>query len=138
MGLKTCVRCGDDDTGDLRTLWMACGAEMLYPNSAPFEEQAIHGQLCPRIGMRKLPHHDRETPVFDSPLPNHGTQRIFYTLTVCKSCRGDWLDAIQTWWVDRPKPPKDLWVLYDDIQGTVAGTSEEPQQAPWKHFVEVQ
>jgi len=77
MSDEVCVRCKDKDnyraTHDLRTLLMACMYEMSEMKDVPFEQA--------RDGERG---------------------RIFYTLTVCKDCRGDWMKAIQQWFHAKP------------------------------------
>lgn len=63
-----CVRCGETNDPDLRTLWMSC----LYDMSelkVPFEKKA----------------------------DGEGRSKNYYTLLVCKDCRADWLMAIENW-----------------------------------------
>lgn len=66
--METCQRCKETDE-DRRTLWMACFYEM-NELGIPFEQ----------IGLSHL-----------------GSLRHFYTLRVCKTCRADWMQAIQQW-----------------------------------------
>jgi hypothetical protein len=39
------------------------------------------------------------------PFEKFNTQELgkFYTLLVCKKCRGDWMKSIEKWYKDRPK-----------------------------------
>lgn len=91
---EPCARCGALGD-DRRTLWMAC----LYRMSelgVPFEEFAIHGVILTKCGRDPT----WGSPLFEDPpsrLEDKAQSRPFYTLTVCKGCRGAWLDAIQEW-----------------------------------------
>lgn len=68
-----CQRCGEEGE-DRRTLYMAC----LY-------------------AMEEL-----DIPFSTWKMPDPW-KRKFYTLTVCKECRAQWMQAIQSWF-NQPKP----------------------------------
>jgi hypothetical protein len=75
---ERCARCGEVGQ-DRRTLWMSC----LYA----MEETGIP---------------------FDTPDPDASPYHIrFYTLRVCKACRGQWLAAIKEWFHNVPAPPEE-------------------------------
>ncbi len=67
MSKEVCQRCGEYDY-DTRTLWMSCMYAM-DELGLPFAQRS-----------------------FDDPGPAR-----FFTLTVCKDCRGSWMDAIKHW-----------------------------------------
>jgi hypothetical protein len=73
---EACQRCEEVEE-DRRTLWMACFYEM---------------------GEMKIPF---ETETFE--MPDGKISRSFYTLRVCKTCRADWMQAIKTWFSEKPK-----------------------------------
>jgi hypothetical protein len=66
---EACQRCKENDN-ELRALWMACSYNM-EELELPFEKIEMAEPL--------------------SKLPN------FYTLSVCKRCRADWMDFIRMW-----------------------------------------
>ncbi len=68
--MSKCARCGDPGP-DLRTLWMACLYQMNELN-VPFEREDLAVAL-------------------------ESHERRFYTLTVCKDCRADWMSVIEKW-----------------------------------------
>ena len=94
---EICQRCGEDGY-DRRTLWMACFYEM-SELGLPFEECAIKGRFVKLIGKEdagigfgiKTPKYAKENLKQEPDL--HG----FYTLRVCKECRGAWLGAQKEW-----------------------------------------
>jgi len=53
----------------------------------------------------------------------------FYTLRVCKGCRGDWLAAIKAWFESRPsRKPTGTGVFVRRYGATVEATEEEVEQ----------
>lgn len=71
-----CQKC-NEETDELRTLWMACFYEM--------------GELEIPFKMEIIPDaRDREG------YANQNHQ--FYTLKVCKDCRAEWMTTIKIWW----------------------------------------
>ena len=93
---EECQRCGERGE-DRRTLWMAC----LYQMSElglPFSERQIMGVSTPQNGTEKLRFTNMEVPTFaDPPADAKPYPNRFYTLRVCKDCRGDWMGAIKAW-----------------------------------------
>ena len=100
-----CVRCGFVGE-DRRTLWMACGYDMDELNikftkrvllSLVEEKPAIVIAQEPKTlefpGGKKLEF--GATIKTDSELK----PMRFYTLLVCKSCRGSWNEMIETWFL---------------------------------------
>jgi len=91
---EPCGRCGVLGK-DRRTLWMAC----LYKLSElgiPFEQVALHSVLLKKEGEDST----WGWPIFEEPpdqWDKRAQSRAFYTLRVCKGCRGAWMDAIQQW-----------------------------------------
>jgi len=97
---EKCERCGVIGQ-DRRTLYMACMYEM-RALGIPFTPVGINGWTQhfagndPRWG----------SPMFE-PGPNEeqpARTRPFYTLLVCKGCRGAWMEAIQTWFRNPTEP----------------------------------
>lgn len=94
---EKCARCGH--TGeDRRTLWMACFYAM-HELPVPFEQIAIEGPIMDKIGEEPT-EFGFSTPKWGK--PEHPSRRSFYTLRVCKRCRGDWMAAIGAWFADKP------------------------------------
>jgi len=55
-------------------------------------------------------------------------QKPFYTLRVCKDCRGDWLDAIERWFVEqeiKPEPNPERCIPVTDRGRVIWLTQEE-------------
>lgn len=69
MVKEKCWRC-QEETYDLRVLWMACLADMEQDNTVPFDKRWIKTDDGPRL---------------------------FYALDVCKTCRTEWIRAIAEW-----------------------------------------
>lgn len=96
---EKCARCGVIGQ-DRRTLFMACLYEM-REFGVPFEIRGIEGRMVKHV---------RDDPTFGSPRfaePEENAEsykHAFYTLLVCKGCRGDWLMAIQAWFRSEPSP----------------------------------
>jgi len=90
---EKCERCGVIGQ-DRRTLYMACLYEM-RALGIPVTPVGIEGRVLhfagndPQFGFPTFASLGSE----DEPL----TQRTFYTLLVCKGCRGAWLEAIERW-----------------------------------------
>jgi len=108
-----CQRCGDD-SDDLRTLWHACLYDMNELN-VPFRQRQIHGQLMAHIGDETVELLGRKRTVakFDN-IPDVPPRKYpFYTLRVCKSCRGSWMAAIEHWFqhvIPDPSPGTGIFV----------------------------
>ena len=89
---EKCDRCGTIGQ-DRRTLFMACLYEM-RELGVPFRPLAIHGRAKRFVG---------NDPRFGYPRfelmssDETSSTRAFYTLTVCKGCRGAWLEKIKEW-----------------------------------------
>lgn len=98
---EKCARCGEEGE-DRRTLWMACFYAM-NELSVPFDRVQIYGEYLKlqAIEKRNLFPEGRgpvvEYPIYDLPKGSEPQKYNFFTLRVCKSCRADWLDAIQSW-----------------------------------------
>lgn len=95
MSDDICARCGEQGA-DRRTLWMACLYQM-DEFRVPFEQVAIVGRLARFERKGKY-----GTAEFGQP---GGEERShpFYTLRVCKPCRGEWLAAIEQWFLAEPQ-----------------------------------
>jgi hypothetical protein len=103
-GQEVCQRCGEAGE-DRRTLQMACFYEM-RELGIPFEDrilfQANIEDLTPAKEPVAIPLPGPEKKVLNLKSgtvtcsgelsPEH-----FYTLRVCKKCRGEWLDSIKNW-----------------------------------------
>jgi|GEM_PF-1787390 len=92
---EACQRCGEVDH-DRRTLWMACFYAM-HELGLPFGQAAVHGRYRPLLRTEKTaPPFPMTLPVWGEP---QGEERdhAFYTLRVCKRCRGEWMAAIAEW-----------------------------------------
>ena len=109
-----CQRCGEESP-DCRTLWMAC----LYQMSElglPFEEVQIMGRYSKKTGEQQFPNSSHRHVVFAAPDETqepHGYR--FYTLRVCKDCRGSWLAVIQKWFNEKKS---DLEILANTARGS--------------------
>jgi hypothetical protein len=84
-----CVRCGEVDL-DRRTLWMACFYEM-NELGIPFEQVNVVGQRA------KIVRSEATSLAFEEP-SGQTRSHPFYTLRVCKECRGEWMAAIRAWY----------------------------------------
>lgn len=90
---EKCQRCGEVGE-DRRTLWMACLYDM-QELPMPLEEVAIFGSMMKDVS---------DSMIFAGPLKGFApdddaksVMRRFYTLRVCKRCRGEWMEAIGRW-----------------------------------------
>ena len=99
---EKCVRCGRLGH-DRRRLWMRCGYQM-QELSVPFEEATIHDL-------------------------DDGPPRFFYTLKVCKGCRGDWLASIESWFKAKP-----TFIEINDGEVLVEDIPPDPQEARIKEL----
>ncbi len=107
---EKCQRCGEVGD-DRRTLWMACLYEM-NELPIPFEVWAIQGYMKDCIGSAQSiigPH--LQFAIDEKAIPR---EFRFFTLRVCKQCRGAWMGAIATWFTADnrtthyyPTPPKE-------------------------------
>lgn len=95
-----CARC--KETGeDRRTLWMACLYAM-DETGVPFEERMIRGSVYEKTGVDILPTFNVKVPAFNGepwPVRDHR----FFTLRVCKRCRGEWIAAQKAWFESAPE-----------------------------------
>ena len=100
---EKCEKCGEYGE-DRRTLWMSCLYAM-EELGIPFEQKRVEGKTYPFVGMKELdflghknnPNYPTITAPQFSPEPDGSIERNFYTLRVCKQCRGDWMQAIKAW-----------------------------------------
>lgn len=96
---EKCQRCGDVGE-DRRTLFMSCSYEMSELR-VPFKMRQIVGVSTAEVGEKKSRYmtlHEFADPAADAkPWPHN-----FYTLRVCKDCRGSWMSAIASWFADKP------------------------------------
>ena len=82
---------------------MACFYAMHEMEDVPFTRVSLRGGTSHEyLGEKRFPNDGilagHTYPEFDE----HGTKcpdRSFYTLRVCKRCRGDWMQAIRKWFV---------------------------------------
>lgn len=105
--METCQRCGQEGE-DRRTLWMACFYDM-DELGLPFEPHTLfHAkleELTPATEPDRLNLGDGTAITIRA-----GTVRSsgelspqgFFTLRVCKGCRGDWMRAIKFWFDSIP------------------------------------
>ena len=110
MGAETmgerCARCGDVGE-DRRTLWMACFYAM-HELPVPFELVQVTGTVQRHIGERALEGIGVTLPMYEEPDAAAKSRPFgFYTLRVCKRCRGDWMAAIAAWFATPPAPEPD-------------------------------
>lgn len=102
---ELCQRCGQRGE-DRRTLWHACFYAMDELN-VPFEQVQITGHFCKQDGTEMLKFLQKEVPKFAEPDPSEQAHNYkFFTLRVCKECRADWMQAIQTWFLTKPEQPE--------------------------------
>lgn len=104
--MEKCDRCGHVGE-DRRTLWMAAMLGFEEEMFAPFEVYWLYGVAakCRRathnFAGRLLPYWRPVVPVRGQKGPEKYGRR-FYTLRVCKRCRGDWFLSIKQWWNAHP------------------------------------
>jgi len=94
-----CQRC-DEDGQDRRTLWMACFYDMAEL-PIPWTQRQIHGTVARPTGTWKTIFQNLKVPEFEEHKGEPGNHN-FFTLTVCKECRADWIESIQKWFEDKP------------------------------------
>jgi hypothetical protein len=115
---EICQRCGEGGF-DRRTLWMACLYDMSELD-VPLRQCAIFGTFQEFSGIDS-------SGVW--PMPNfkpvpRANDRVhaFFTLRVCKRCRGEWMQAIQRWFnagQARGKTRHDAdCTIYATLEGT--------------------
>lgn len=97
---ETCQRCQSVGE-DRRTLWMACFYAM-HELSVPFEQASVHGVVCAKTGEEELPMLKMTVPAWAEP-KGESRHHSFYTLRVCKRCRGEWMAAIERWFHEPPE-----------------------------------
>lgn len=96
MSEEQCARCGELGE-DRRTLVMACFYAM-DELDVPFEIIGTKGVCVPFAGHEKLPSFNIYVPKWGEPDASEEPRiRQYYTLRVCKECRGDWMSAIEKW-----------------------------------------
>lgn len=113
---EKCARCGAVGQ-DRRTLFMACFYEMLELG-VPFEKLGLRGSLTEKVtGQERHPW--GQTDTFSQTWRDRDQidkldeqLRVFYTLRVCKGCRGAWMNAIKTWF----RAPPDNVVQWNNDQ----------------------
>lgn len=100
---EICQRCGEGPDPDRRTLWMACFYEMMELD-IPFDQKVLfHANLedCEKAAEATTIDVGGGEEIVLAPgkVFCHGemTPQSFYTLRVCKQCRGEWMAAIKTW-----------------------------------------
>lgn len=124
--LEKCARCGESGE-DRRTLWMACLYAMGELN-VPFAQIAVQGQICKQNGTKEvIGHHVPTWAEGEGPSRHHP----FFTLRVCKACRGSWMQAIKQWF-NTPKPPQascgsGIWIRE-------FGALKEISEEEWKQL----
>ena len=104
--MSKCQRCGKKGQ-DRRTLWMACFYKMSELN-IPFNEDGIIGVCISEKVLDKCIKTKEPISIgvgeemvnltpgevsYEGPL----TPIQFFTLRVCKTCRAEWLNAIEEW-----------------------------------------
>ena len=96
---EQCQRCGEWGP-DRRTLRMSCFYAM-DELSVPFGRDAVLGRHCKQVDVKMGI--GMQLPVWGEP---EGETRHYdsYTLRVCKSCRADWMRAIEKWFTNPERP----------------------------------
>ncbi len=100
---EACMRCGEVDY-DRRTLWMACLYAMHELEGIPFAGAVVEG-----VFRRLRPDHESigcDDAKYERPLDPTARKYHFYTLRVCKDCRGEWMAAIAAWF---NSPKRNDW-----------------------------
>jgi len=134
---EACQRCGEVGE-DRRTLWMACFYAM-NELKLPFDQVRILGLATKKIGEEPSKHFSSHAskeanqnpswmiPIFAEPKPSEKPHPYhFFTLRVCKSCRSDWMSAIQTWFQPpTPKPSPGSGIFVRENGATVEISREE-------------
>lgn len=100
MANDKCARCGEVGD-DRRTLWMACLYDMLELK-LPFVQKAIQGIVMKHVRDKEIASFKVKVPEFEPIEGAEPRQWNFFTLLVCKDCRGEWMEAIAAWF----KAPK--------------------------------
>lgn len=118
-GQERCARCGEVDT-DRRTLWMSCLYKM-DELDVPFETQDLYlvpeNEVKSRIEPQSyftIRHHldtdktertegDYHKEIYFVDEQTELNKKLFYKLRVCKQCRGDWMGAIEAWFLKSDK-----------------------------------
>jgi hypothetical protein len=123
---EACARCGEVGE-DRRTLWMACFYDMAELR-VPFEQRQIMGVSTRQTGS--VSSHGWDRPVFaEQPADAKPHSNKFYTLRVCKDCRGDWMGAIAEWFQNPPaRESCGSGIFVRENGATVEITEEEWQR----------
>lgn len=134
MSKEKCVRCGDVGY-DRRTLWMACLYAM-NELSVPFEETQIRGVQTAKTGVKELQTLRMTVPVFaEPPVDAEPNDYRFFTLRVCKDCRGDWMHVIEAWFKNtdvRESPGTGIFVRKNGATVEVSEEEWERENPGWE------
>jgi hypothetical protein len=110
VDVEKCQRCGAPEGGDLRTLWMSCFYAM-DELKLPFKQYILFDADKTKLAKVKDPdvlklNDGSEIKIGPGTLKCDGelSPRGFFTLSVCKDCRSDWMHAIQKWFNEKPEP----------------------------------
>jgi len=122
-----CARCGEIGE-DRRTLWMACFYAM-HELDVPFEETGI-------ITVESGPKSEGDITGTQLDFPSGKAfvthNKSFYTLSVCKDCRAEWMTAIEEWFKEAKTVDKEtLTGVFVRRNGTNVELTEE-QVEQWK------
>jgi len=102
---EKCVRCGSVGE-DRRTLWHACFYAM-EELGLPFEQQVLFHADLKDLEKAQEPFKIPNTPIVlhagTVTCKGELTPQGFYTLRVCKRCRGEWLAALRNWFHAQPE-----------------------------------
>lgn len=119
---EQCQRCKEYGE-DRRTLWMACFYKMDERGDIPYQETHLHTLQLEQLNKKTVEKEYRsrkgtlESPSYEQPWETHKYTideytpksleqktdlRGFYTLRVCKGCRGDWMQSIKNWFHSPP------------------------------------
>lgn len=130
---EVCARCKQPTEGDGRTLWMSCFYNMAELNVPFKEEPMFHVHDISTLTFTKSPasitlSSGQKINLTAGEMTCSGTLsgRLFHTLRVCKSCRADWLSAIETWFnTYKPSPEVGSGIFTRRNGASVEITEEE-------------
>lgn len=100
--MEPCQRCGCIGY-DRRTLFMACFAEMDAYNIPFLRVRLSNAEFLSDTDVLRtdLEPFQKQPPPDFKPASGKLHDHDFYTLRVCKECRGEWLTAIEKWFHSR-------------------------------------
>jgi len=98
-----CQRCGVEDP-DCRTLWHAAMYQLDESKKVPYVPVQVRGTVHPQDGFELLPLLKHKVPKFAETPTSPDWKNNFFLLRVCKTCRADWIVALQTWFVNERTP----------------------------------